>query len=144
MPNPEPWPRSPRSGSQVPGPRSQAWRQLNQVLAPPTGDEGNPNHFLFCAVFSLTRGLGRTKLKGYRCSILQLHGAIYRQRLDNKSLRKSFGTSSMGFVSVFFLNKFIYLFLAPLGLRCCARAFSSCGEWGLLIAVTSLVPKHGL
>ena len=46
----------------------------------------------------------------------------------------------------------IYLFLAALGLRCCARAFSSCGERGLLfiavhrllIAVASLVVAHGL
>ena len=28
--------------------------------------------------------------------------------------------------------KFIYLFMAMLGLRCCVRAFSSCGERGLL------------
>ena len=35
----------------------------------------------------------------------------------------------------FFINLFIYLFLflAALGLRCCARAFSSCGEQGLLL-----------
>ena len=47
---------------------------------------------------------------------------------------------------------FIYLFLAALGLHCCARAFSSCGEWGLLfvamsgllLAVASLVAEHGL
>ena len=46
----------------------------------------------------------------------------------------------------------IYLFLAVLGLRCFARAFSSCGERvllfvamrGLLIAVASLVAEHGL
>ena len=46
----------------------------------------------------------------------------------------------------------MYLFSAVLGLRCCARAFSSCGEWrllsvavrGLLIAVASLVAGHGL
>ena len=55
----------------------------------------------------------------------------------------------------FFFNKFIYfiyLFLAVLGLRCCARAFSSCGERGLvsvavhelLIAVASLVAEHRL
>ena len=55
----------------------------------------------------------------------------------------------------FFLNKFIYfiyLFLAVLGLRCCVRAFSSCGERGLLfiavrrllIAVASLIVEHGL
>ena len=51
------------------------------------------------------------------------------------------------------LNLFIYyLFLAALGLRCCAQAFSSCGERGLLfvamrgllIAVASLVAEHGL
>ena len=43
-------------------------------------------------------------------------------------------------ISFFFLiNLFIYLFLAALGLRCCARAFSSCGEGGLLF-----VAVHGL
>ena len=56
---------------------------------------------------------------------------------------------------LFLKNKFIlfiYLFLATLGLLCCARAFSSCGEQGLLfvavsgllIAVASLVAEHGL
>ena len=47
---------------------------------------------------------------------------------------------------------FIYLFLAALGLRCCTRAFSSCGKrgllfvvvHGLLIVVASLVAEHGL
>ena len=51
-----------------------------------------------------------------------------------------------------FLKLFIYLFLALLGLCCSARAFSSCGEWGLLfvvvlgllIAVVSLLAKRGL
>ena len=59
-------------------------------------------------------------------------------------------------LSVFFLNKFIYLFiylfLAALGLHCCTRAFFSCCEWGLLfvavrgllIAVASVVAEHGL
>ena len=49
-------------------------------------------------------------------------------------------------------NKFIYLFLSVLGLHCCARTFSSCHErgllfvavCGLLIAVASLIAKHGL
>ena len=37
-------------------------------------------------------------------------------------------------------NTFIYLFLAALGLRCCVRAFSSCGERGLLfLAVCRLL-----
>ena len=50
---------------------------------------------------------------------------------------------------------FIYLFtylLAAVGLCGCARAFSSCSEWGLLfvavhgllIAVASLVAEHRL
>ena len=46
----------------------------------------------------------------------------------------------------------IYLFLAVLGLCCCTRAFSSCGEQGLLFiavrglltAVASLVVEHRL
>ena len=52
-----------------------------------------------------------------------------------------------------FISLFIYLFLflAVLGLHCCAWAFSSCGEWGLLfvavrgllIVVASLVVEHG-
>ena len=48
--------------------------------------------------------------------------------------------------------KLFILFLAALGLLCCAQAFSSCGErvllfivvHGLLIAVASLVAEHGL
>ena len=51
-----------------------------------------------------------------------------------------------------FIYLLIYLFLAALGLRCYARAFSSCGERellfvamrGLLIAVASLVVEHRL
>ena len=36
----------------------------------------------------------------------------------------------------FIFDLFIYLFMAVLGLRFCARAFSSCGKWGpLFIAV---------
>ena len=46
----------------------------------------------------------------------------------------------------------VLFFLAASGLRCCARAFSSCGERGLLfivvsgllIAAASLIVKHGL
>ena len=53
---------------------------------------------------------------------------------------------------LFFLILFIYLFLAALGLHCWARAFSSCGERGLLFlaarrlltAVASLVAEHRL
>ena len=49
-----------------------------------------------------------------------------------------------------FIYLFIYLFLAALGLCCCMRASSSCGErgllfvavCGLLIAVASLAVEH--
>ena len=68
-------------------------------------------------------------------------GNLYKQRLLEPS--KSF----FSLISVF-----IYLLLAALGLRCSARASSSCGErrllfiavCGLLIAVASLVMEHGL
>ena len=58
------------------------------------------------------------------------------------------GSSKMNFF--FFFFKFIYLFLAVLGLRFCARTFSSCSKWGpLFIAVrgpltivASLVAEH--
>ena len=52
----------------------------------------------------------------------------------------------------FLIYLFVYLILAALGLCCCAQAFSSCGErgllfvavCGLLIAVASLVAEHRL
>ena len=57
-------------------------------------------------------------------------------------------------LTFFYINLFyfIYVFLAALGLCCCAWAFSSCSKWGLLfiavrgllIAVASLVAEHGL
>ena len=62
--------------------------------------------------------------------------------------------TSYFFFSTMYLSVclFIYLFiLAALGLRCCAWAFSSCSEWGLLFVVVhgllvveaSLVAEHG-
>ena len=52
----------------------------------------------------------------------------------------------------FFFFFFKFLFLTALGLRCCAWAFSTCGDRGLLlvevrgllIAVDSLVAEQGL
>ena len=54
------------------------------------------------------------------------------------------------FKNIYFI--YYHLFLAALGLRCCAWAFSSCGERGLLfvgvrgllIVVASLFAEHGL
>ena len=53
---------------------------------------------------------------------------------------------------LFFINLFIYLFLAAFGLCCCTQVSSNCNEQGLLfvavhgllIAVASLVAEHGL
>ena len=53
-------------------------------------------------------------------------------------------------ISYLFIYLFIYLFLSALGLCCCARAFSSCSDRGLLfvvvnrllIVVSSLVAEH--
>ena len=68
-----------------------------------------------------------------------------------KPLRYSFFFFlQLGFFCLFVC--FIYLFLAVLGLRFCARAFSSCGKWGpLFIAVrgpltivASLLAEHRL
>ena len=65
-------------------------------------------------------------------------------------------TPTLLFCSNIYFLMYIYilinLFLAVLGLRWCARAFSSCGERGLLFfavcglltAVASLVAEHGL
>ena len=74
---------------------------------------------------------------GYEC------GCVYKG-----SFFGSFELWVLG--SVGFLK--ICLFLAALGLFCCTRAFSSCGERGpllvavgvLLIVVASLVAEHGL
>ena len=61
---------------------------------------------------------------------------------------------SLSYIRFFKIFIFIYyhLFLAALGLHCCVRAFSTCGErellfvvvCGLLIAVASLAAEHGL
>ena len=50
------------------------------------------------------------------------------------------------------MSIYLFIYLAVLGLHCCMRAFSSCGERGLLfvvvsrllIVVASLVVEHGL
>ena len=60
--------------------------------------------------------------------------------------------TSLSLFNIYLIYLFIYLFLAALGLHCCAQAFSSCSEqWllfvavrGLLITVASLVVEHRL
>ena len=60
--------------------------------------------------------------------------------------------SAIIFSNIFSADFLLFLLLAALGLHCCTRTFSSCGErgllflavHGLLIAVDSLVVEHGL
>ena len=61
-----------------------------------------------------------------------------------------FSTGEYFFLQLYFI--YLFIFWAALGLRCCAQAFSTCGEQGLrfvavcglLIAVASLIVEHGL
>ena len=72
------------------------------------------------------------------------------RRCARSRYRKSWVAGTLYFL--FFLFKLIYLFLAVLGLRFCARTFSSCSERGpLFIAVrgpptiaAALVAEHRL
>ena len=82
---------------------------------------------------------------GYACFISQ---GISLNGLNSRLSKPPYHSSS----TLFFFLIIIYLFLAVLGLRFCARAFSSCGKPGpLFIAVrgpltivASLVAEHRL
>ena len=60
-------------------------------------------------------------------------------------------TNICGYIFIFCINLFIYLFLAVLGLRCCegfslvaaSGGYSLLAVHGLLIVVTALVVEHG-
>ena len=70
----------------------------------------------------------------------------------SEDLGLSGSIENIDWTSFLFLFFFYFLFMAVLGLRFCARAFSSCGKWGpLFIAVrgpltivASLVAEHRL
>ena len=72
--------------------------------------------------------------------------------LENTVCHKMLGRIILRLLFSFFILFYLLIFLAVLCLRCCARAFSSCGEQGLffvavhglLTAVASLVAEHGL
>ena len=84
-----------------------------------------------------------------QCFHLYLLLSFYFQPTVSSCYRRSFCKKH---IVTILKNYLIYLFLAALGLRCCAHAFSSCDEQGLLfisvhgllIAVASLVAEHGL
>ena len=92
--------------------------------------------------------LAKFNIMGSDYSNNSLHNLKYKETFIGNSIN----SQRTEIYFFFFLNKFIYLFLAALGLRCCTQAFSSCGEpgllfvvvHGLLIAVASLVVEHGL
>ena len=73
------------------------------------------------------------------------------RRKRHLGLRDLLCVFRQAFYFYLFIN-FIYLFLPALGLRCCAQAFSSCGEWRLLLVsvhrllteVASFAAEHGL
>ena len=81
-------------------------------------------------------------------------GDCKSQQLGKRNQSQSCHVNPVSTCWLFFFYIYIkiYLFLALLGLLCCARAFSSCGErgllfiavHGLLIAVASLAAEHGL
>ena len=69
---------------------------------------------------------------------------------DKRKMKRSHHSVTSYLARIISCN--LFFFLAALGLSFCARAFSSCGEWGLLfvavhgllIAVASLVAEHRL
>ena len=111
------------------------WRQRSELCCPNQGTPG-----------AIRRGKRRGKI---------LPQNIWKEHGSADILILNFWPLELWenqFLLFFFLYKFIYLFLAALGLHCCMRAFSSCSERGplfvavrgLLIAVASLVVEYGL
>ena len=90
------------------------------------------------------------KLKAETKYNLQLSLQTIQTQLSN--FRVYFARLIFVAILFYYFLKLINLFLSALGLRCCAWAFSSCSErgllfivvHGLLIVVASLVAEHGL
>ena len=110
-----------------------------------------PVDYLFCSFVKsqVSMCMGLFLFHCFIClSLCQCHAPLINKDLE----QFFFFFLKLVFVVATLLNLFIYLFLAVLGLRFCARAFSSCGERGpLFIAVrrpltvaASPVPEHRL
>ena len=104
-------------------------------------------HFLLCPSLASSwpwqsparTPLARGTLTRHRCHPPE---TSVRSVIREKSLRLSLCAPGVGQVprlDFYFLHCCTYLFLVALDLHCCMRAFSSCGERGLLF-----VEKHGL
>ena len=73
-----------------------------------------PIYQVICKTYSSSRARSKSRFfSGYRLSLRLM-------------------TQQIQWYSKLFLNLFIYLFLAVLGLHCCMQAFSSCSEQRLL------------
>ena len=77
---------------------------------------------------------------------------VYLSTPLNRTLTITFKSAFLSLPNLVLFFLLLLLLLAVLGLCCCTRAFSSCGERGLLflavrgllIAVASLVAEHRL
>ena len=109
------------------------WRLLGSALiqAPP----GSPHSLLTCLLVPAHTSFSPTT------KVTMLH---------HKNLTMLFSTFIFLFFKIYLFN--LFLFMAALGLRCCARGFSSCSErellfivvCGLCTVVASLIADHGL
>ena len=107
----------------------------------PVGEINGQEHLTrYWAVLPCGRGnVGKIKLflfSSPMCPDLYFLSPVVCWNFSTGDLDFHKGLFVCGWLSFFFINLFIYLFLAVLGLRFCARASSSCGERGpLFIAV---------
>ena len=89
---------------------------------------------------------------GGKVSYLELRRDLKKSLLPQHCRQSGLLKTSSDLGTFFFFFFFLLLFLAALVLHCCMRAFSSCGERGLLfvavrrlfIAAASLVAERGL
>ena len=102
-------------------------------------------------LISLTSPLYSSLLPLYRSHYFLSYPPIFPLLSSFLLSLPSLQTSTLQSLNLFyFIYLFVCLFLAALGLRCCARTFSSCSEQGLLfvvvcgllIVVASLVVEH--
>ena len=114
-----------------------------------------PSMLLQMALFHSFLWLSHIPLYICTTSSLSVHqDRLFFLKMEKRFLSDDFSSLFSIVLILFFLINLFYLFLfvAALGLRCCAQAFSSCSERGplfvavrgLLAAVAPPAAKHGL